>query len=314
MCSRSGGGELGEGSRQRDPGSSSHVICNFGPKNLQGRNVSKIHFQWDRPRSQSLNDATGRCLYRYRTFGAGTPQTTALEIAGANWKQTSRPGHSSVVVSNSTTVELTGAGFVLDLHDVLITTYRTVLRRQSVVSARCESGVVSVTVWCFLSLCGSASWEVEGVSTGDYAPGQCVSMSSHEHACDGSISQHPLVRCIASPAGSGDTGDNHLDGPDGMHSCMQRLWGFRSRSLGGASGIPPPGNMRATTACQEGVDDSMGWTRTPSRDCSVPCRLLHETPAHVQGRNGGRVAGEVVRLCNPPGALCTDVWKDGPPW
>lgn len=84
---------MGEGSRGRDPGSSSHVICNFGPKNLQGRNVSKIHFQWDQPRSQSLNDATGRCLYRYRTSGAGThthTQTTAVEIAGADGKQTSQ--------------------------------------------------------------------------------------------------------------------------------------------------------------------------------------------------------------------------------
>lgn len=108
-------------------------------------------------------------------LGLAHHRSLALEIAGANWKQTSRPGQSTVVVSNSTTVELTRAGFVLDLHDVLITTYRTGLRRQCVLSARCVSGVGFVTVWCSLSLCGSASWEVEGVSTGDYAPGQCVS-------------------------------------------------------------------------------------------------------------------------------------------
>ena len=46
----------------------------------------------------------------------------------------------------------------------------------------------------------------------------------------------------------------------------------------------------------------MGGSRTPSRDCSVPCRLLHETPAHVQGGLGGWSVLAIL-----PGALCTDV-------
>ena len=67
---------------------------------------------------------------------------------------------------------------------------------------------------------------------------------SNKHACDSSLSKHPLIRCIASPAGSEDTGEESFIWMGLMvcNSCMQRLWGFRSRSLGGASSIPPPGN------------------------------------------------------------------------
>lgn len=131
----------GKGSRTRDPGSSSHVICNFGPKNLQGRNVSRIHFQWDHPRNQSLNDATGRCLYRYRTFGAGTHRHGRRDCRrGRESRRTSQSCWPDAVHSNPTTDKLTEAGFVSGPHDVWVT-YSPV-RTEDAVSTRCAFGVL----------------------------------------------------------------------------------------------------------------------------------------------------------------------------
>lgn len=210
----------------------------------------------------------------------------------------------SVVVSNPTAGEVTGAGFVLDLHDVRTDYIHT--GQPAGASLACF-----VTVWCahFLPVAlPRGKWRecppVAVVLAG------CVSVSVYQARVKlaiASIPNNPLVRCMASPAGSGDNGARSF----GCTLCMQRLWGVRSRSLGGAGGNPT-GREQQPLRVKKPPMIRWAWSGRPGRDSSVPCRLLHETPAKVQGMVE-LAAGWVVCPCNPPGALCTDVWMDGPP-
>lgn len=128
--------------------------------------------------------------------------------------------------------------------------------------------------------------------------GKCVSVSVYQArvtlaiASIDSIPNPPLVRCIVSPAGSGDTGEESFRG--GV--CMQRLWGCRSRSLGGASGPGgiPTGREQQALRVKKASMIRWAWSGRPGRGSSVPCRLLHETPAKVQGmvELAGRVGGQ----------------------
>lgn len=102
-----------------------------------------------------------------------------------------------------------------------------------------------------------------------------------------------------------------MDGPDGMHSVNVRACNACGVSVSFSrrcKRLPTARESDCVCACQEAVDDSVVWSSTSSRDCSVPCRLLQTTPAQAQG--SCRLAGWVVRPCNPPGGLCTDVKMD----
>jgi hypothetical protein len=127
-----------------------------------------------------------------------------LEADEPSWTQ------SSVVVSNPTTGEVTGAGFVLDLHDVRSTDYTQDSTAAPMRSPPGASLVWVVTVWCahFPSVAlPRGKWRECPPATVVLVKVSVYQVSHNKHACDSSLSKHPLIRCIASPAGSGDTGE-----------------------------------------------------------------------------------------------------------
>lgn len=237
------------------------------------------------------------------------------------------PQSCAAVSKPTTTGELTEAGFVLDLHDrthTRVVTYKTdstALRRHCILRQVRVCWRAFVTVWCahfnlWLYLVGSGG----GCPQETRVLVNVSSQSSHQKAC---MRQHPSIRCIAAPAGSltlETLETMEISGWMALVVCTPEMCvhatrvGFRFRSLGGASGFPPPPGRVSNQPllCQEGVDDSVVWSRQKkkpsSRDCSVPCRLLWKTPARAQG--ACRLAGWVVRPCNPAGGLCTDVKMD----
>lgn len=142
----------------------------------------------------------------------------------------------------------------------------------------CVSGVPLLLCGAPISVCGSPSWEVEECPP---ATMLLVNVSAYEEAHHQSGVSPPLLGLETL----------EINGWMGLVACTPYMCvhatavGFRSRSLGGASGFPPPGSVG--TACQDGADDLVVvWPRSPSRGYSVPCRLLHETPAQAQGRRG----------------------------
>lgn len=121
-----------------------------------------------------------------------------------------------------------------------------------------------------------------------------VSQAIRTRACDNihqSGVSHPL-QGLSDSGDSGDTGDagdKRVDGPDGMHSVQVRAcngcgvsvsFSRRCKRLPTARVREQPQRVKRTSMirwCGQGRS---------SRDYSVPCRLLHETPAQAQGRCG----------------------------
>lgn len=183
-------------------------------------------------------------------------------------RRTSAP-QSCAVVLNPTTGELTEAGFVSDLRDERVT-HRAALRKPT----RAPPGACCVLVvlhYCvvrpFLSVAlPRGKWRKcppETVLLVNVSVCLSVCQATRRRACDG-LSNDPSIRCIASPAGSGDTGDRQVD--ERWWTCTPSMCvratpvGFSVSFSRRRKRLPTAREREQRQACQEGVDDSVVWS------------------------------------------------------
>lgn len=191
--------------------------------------------------------------------------------------------------SKPTTGEATEAGFVSDLHDVRTgyLLHDSIAQPMRSPLGGCVSGVSGVPLLLCgapISVCGSPSWEVEECPP---ATMLLVNVSACEEAHHQSGVSPPLLGLEAL----------EINGWMGLLACTPYMCvhatavGFRSRSLGGASGFPPPGSVSRHSVSRR---RRRTWWCGPGRlagiiRCLADCcrRPLLKPRVDVGGRVGG---------------------------
>lgn len=80
-----------------------------------------------------------------------------------------------------------------------------------------------------------------------------------------------------------------MDGPGGVHSVHVRAYNGCGVSVSFSrrrKRLPTAREREQAQRVKTAPTNLVVWPRSPSRDYSVPCRLLQETPARAQGRRG----------------------------